>query len=414
MSKSVLLIAFHFPPIAVSSGVQRALKTVRYLREEGWRPVVLTVSPRAYPQVESSQLAEIPHDVPVHRAFALDTRRHLSIRGWYPGLLAWPDPWVSWWPAAVLAGRRLIKRHRPAVIWSTFPITTAKLVALHLARWSGIPWVADFRDPMTMDGYPADPVRFKLARLIEKRTVDLAQKVVFTAERTRAMYEERYPGLAGKSVLIRNGYDESNFPVVLRSAGRGRGRQGPVRLLHSGALQPVGRNPETFFAALSRLKQAGEIDASSLRVVFRACGFEQQYGDLARRLDVDDIVAFEDRLPYEQAIQEMVEVDGLLVFQGTAYNYVVPAKIYEYFFARRPIFAVVDKAGETCRLLDEVGFDSVADIAKPDEIAEQLSIFLRRLRDETYVLPADSAIEGFSRRRQTQKLSALLAEMAAG
>ena len=48
MNKSILCIAFHFPPVATSSGMQRALKFVRYLREDGWRPVVLTVHPRAY------------------------------------------------------------------------------------------------------------------------------------------------------------------------------------------------------------------------------------------------------------------------------------------------------------------------------------------------------------------------------
>lgn len=79
--------------------MQRALKVVRYLREDGWRPVVLTADPRAYASTHSNQLSEIPDDVPVHRAFAIDTSRHLSFRGKYPGCLAWPDPWVSWWPA---------------------------------------------------------------------------------------------------------------------------------------------------------------------------------------------------------------------------------------------------------------------------------------------------------------------------
>ncbi len=44
----VLMIAFHFPPCAESSGVHRTLKFTRYLPDNGWQPIVLTVHPRVY------------------------------------------------------------------------------------------------------------------------------------------------------------------------------------------------------------------------------------------------------------------------------------------------------------------------------------------------------------------------------
>ena len=389
--------------------MQRALKVVRYLREDGWQPIVLTVDARAYSKTNTSQLAEIPPDVPVCRAFGLDATRHFAIRGRYLGFLAWPDPWVSWWPAAVWAGRRLIRRHQPCAIWSTFPITTTNLVAMHLARWSRLPWIADLRDPMTLDGYPADPMRFRYARWIERKTVDLASHVVFTAEYTRRIYAERYPGLDERSVLIPNGYDESNFPD---HTGRNRIPNERLTLLHSGALQPKGRNPRTFFEALKKLKKAARISSSSLRIVFRACGFEQQYREMAELLSVADLVAFEGHLPYDQAISEMVDADGLLIFQGSIYNHAVPAKVYEYFFARRPILGILDKTGETQRVLQNVGIKSTASIDNAEEIADHLGDFIDNLAGDSYFLPARSLIESFSRQKQTQKLSAVLRQVA--
>lgn len=408
MNKTILIIAFHFPPNATSSGMQRALKVVRYLREDGWRPIVLTVDARAYSETNTSQLEEIPEDVLVHRAFGLNTARHLAIRGRYPGFLAWPDPWASWWPAAVWAGRRLIRRHQPCAIWSTFPITTTNLVAMHLAKWSRLPWISDLRDPITLDGYPVDPMRFRCARWIENKTVDLATHIVFTAEYTRRIYAERYPGLDEKSVVIPNGYDEHNFP---NRTGQERVSKERLTLVHSGALQPKGRNPRTFFEALNKLKEEARISSSSLRIVFRACGFERQYREMAEHSDVADLVEFEGYLPYDQAINEMVDADGLLVFQGSIYNHAVPAKVYEYFFARRPIFGVLDKSGETQRVLQDAGIDSTASIDDAEEIANLLRTFIERLRDNSYFLPARSVIESFSRRRQTQKLSALLRQV---
>ncbi|HXR10436.1 MAG TPA: hypothetical protein VN792_06645, partial [Candidatus Acidoferrales bacterium] len=86
--KRVLIVAYHFPPIAGSSGVLRALKLCRYLPENGWQPTVLAPNPRAYERTDSSQLSDIPPGVHVLRTSAFDTQRHLSIGGRYFGWMA--------------------------------------------------------------------------------------------------------------------------------------------------------------------------------------------------------------------------------------------------------------------------------------------------------------------------------------
>jgi len=154
MVKRVLMIAYHFPPLHGSSGMQRTLRFARYLPDHGWEPIILAPSPRAYEQIDSGQLADIPQQVRIHRAFALDTARHLKVMGRYPRVLALPDRWVSWWLGAVPAGWYLIKKYKPDVIWSTYPIATAHLIGLTLQRLTGIPWMADFRDPMVQPDYP--------------------------------------------------------------------------------------------------------------------------------------------------------------------------------------------------------------------------------------------------------------------
>ena len=408
MNRTILIVAFHFPPVATSSGMQRALKAVRYLREDGWLPVVLTVDPRAYDKTNPSQLHEIPDDVVVHRAFGVDARRLCSIRNRYPGFLAWPDAWLSWWPAAVHAGKRLIRRHEPRAIWSTFPISTTKLVALRLSRWSGLPWVADFRDPMTLDGYPPDPMRFRLARRIEQRTVGQASRAVFTADYTRRIYAERYPELADRFLVIPNGYDEANFPELITSERR---RGGPITLLHSGALQPKARNPRSFFEALGKIVAKKAVGSSELRVVFRACGFEDLYKKSAADAGVSDLVHFEDHLPYDAAIREMVAADALLVFQGTAYNHAVPAKLYEYFFAKKPILGVLDKNGETQSVLTQAGVRYTASIDDADEIAGCLEKLVGTLDRDSPFLPEPDSVHEYSRRNQVRKLSVLLHEV---
>ena len=151
------MVAYHFPPLRGSSGIQRTLRFCRYLPDFGWTPLVLTASERAYEDIDDNSRVEIPQGLVVRRAFALNTARQLSFGGRYPTLLAVPDRWVSWLAGGVLAGLAMIRRARPSVIFSTYPIATAHLIGLALHRLTGLPWVADFRDPMAQEGYPADP-----------------------------------------------------------------------------------------------------------------------------------------------------------------------------------------------------------------------------------------------------------------
>src|SRR5690349_18539453 len=69
-----LLIAFHFPPQAASSGIQRTLSFAKCLPRHGWTPIVLSAAPIAYDRKNSSQLQDIPADIIVRRAFALDSK----------------------------------------------------------------------------------------------------------------------------------------------------------------------------------------------------------------------------------------------------------------------------------------------------------------------------------------------------
>ena len=160
--KRILMIAYHYPPVQISSGIQRTLKFSTYLGPLGWQSSVLSVATRAYSHTSDNQVCEIPADVRVQRAFALDTSRHLAVKGRYPLLLALPDNWSTWWLGGVTSGLAMIRRARPDVIWSTYPIATAHLSGLTLHRLTGIPWVADCRDSMTEENYPTPTLRRKV------------------------------------------------------------------------------------------------------------------------------------------------------------------------------------------------------------------------------------------------------------
>ncbi len=415
VNRRLLMVAYHFPPVKVSSGIQRTLKFCTYLRDHGWDPLVLTVSPGAYEVTSPDQLKEIPDSVIVERAFGLDTSRHLSFRGKYLNYMAQPDRWLSWWPAGVWTGMRMIKKYQPDAIFSTFPIATAHLIGLSLSKRSRLPWVADFRDAMIEEGYPQDPLTWKVHRRLEIATVAQCARAVFTAQPTREMYAERYPEIpTSKWACIENGYDEDNF--LDAEAGLELvplGKPGQLTLVHSGILYPKERDPRAFFAALSQLKITGMINADQLQIVLRATGSDDLYRSQLVALNLQDIVRLEPPIAYRDALREMLRADGLLLFQGSVCDHQVPAKIYEYYRAARPILALVGLGGISAAMLREAGIEDLANMADARQIAEVISAFLGKLRNGKAGGVARDFATRNSRRSRTRELARLLDDLLA-
>lgn len=401
----ILMVAFHFPPFAVGSGIQRTLRFVQYLPAHRWEPLVLTAAASAYERVSEDLLREIPADLVVRRAWALDAAKHLAVRGRYPALLARPDRWVTWAVAAIPAGLDLVKRYRPAAIWSTYPIATAHIVGGWLARLTGLPWIADFRDPMAQEGYPADPATWRAFKRIEESAIAKAAASVFATRGAAASYSRRYAAAVDRITVIENGFDEQSFAGL--SGDESKLVPGRCTLLHSGIVYPSERDPTRLFQALGALKRSGR--SGDLLVRFRASAHDDLLRELTRRHRVADLIDVAPPLPYREALEEMRRADGLLVLQGANCNEQIPAKVYEYLRAQRPMLALTDPGGDTADLLRRCGVRYIAPLDDADAIE---AIVPRFLVDLAGALPAKTAVAECSRESRTRELAALLDRIA--
>ena len=418
-TKRVLIVAYHFPPIAGSSGVLRALKLCRYLPENGWQPTVLAPNPRAYERTDSSQLSDIPPGVDVLRTSAFDTQRHLSIRGRYFGWMALPDRWASWVLSAVPAGLRAIRREKIDAIFSTFPVPSAVMIGSLLHRLTGKPWIVDLRDSMTEDDYPRDPAIRRHLRKLEARVVRDASRILFTAASAIRIYRQRYPSLtADKCVLVPNGYDEDDFQNIPEAPATNRSADRPLRLLHLGLLYPAERDPRPFFRAIARLKSEGRVSANSLTIDLRASGYEPLYATMLREIGVDDIVHLLPPLPYREALRDAAQADALLLFQAANCDHQIPAKTFEYLRLRRPILALTSETGDTAAVLHSTGGATILDLASEEAIYGGLPGFLDTIARGDHPMPDDGTVQKYSRRSQAaavaQCLSQVLNEKARG
>jgi Glycosyl transferase 4-like domain len=417
-SSNLLMIAFHYPPYGWSSGLRRTHSFSRFLPGLGWQPTVLTAHPRVYDtvQVDSANQAIEGEEAVVIRAFSLDALRHFGFRGKYPAFLALPDRWISWLPSAVMKGLSIISKQEIKVIWSTYPIATAQLIGLCLWRLSGLPWVADFRDPMIDSVHPAGRVKRKIFRWIERKTLTHASGVCFTTPSALEHYRNHYPYLDSSHwTCIQNGYDERDFDSITLPSKKphaiGQVPPPPLTLLHSGTLYPLERDPSCFFSALAKLKSNGEISKNNLRVVLRATGHDEFVKSALELHQIEDIVSLKQGIEYSQALREMSDVGGLLLFQASNCNHQIPAKLYEYMRAGRPLLALTDPSGDTANLVERENAGIVADLHHEEATLQGLRDLILVIKSGDFRPVSPERLHRYSREKQAAQLAEFLTEI---
>jgi hypothetical protein len=174
--KRVLIITYYWPPTG-GSGVQRWVKFARYLPSEGWQPVIYTPENPEQLAVDHSLEAEISEDLEVIKTRITEPyelyKKFLRRSGhsketvegnpvnaqnkslaqkaamWVRGNLFRPDPRCLWIKPSVRFLKKYLEEHPVDLIVSTGPPQSMHLIGRRLSLETGIPWIADFRDPWT-------------------------------------------------------------------------------------------------------------------------------------------------------------------------------------------------------------------------------------------------------------------------
>lgn len=347
MMPKILMVAAEFPP-CLSAGVQRSYHFAENLLRNGWLPLVLSANPRVYKQLDQGVQFSPEIVENMRTAFAADASVHFAIKGKYFGFMENPDKIASWYHHGWRVGMDMIKSHEPDVIWSTFPVSTAHRIAMKLKKKTGIPWVADFRDPLHSHCDENYKRITNLAKKIDAATVAQANLLVFATQHMCDLYRKAYPDIdQSKFCVIENGYDERVFSTLQRSDKVSE----HFTLLYSGGLYQVGRDPLPLFRALAELVAEGVIIDSSFRLKFRGAGDGALYQPIIAGLKLQGVVEFLPSISYRNSIQEMKDADALLVLQGSVFDNQIPGKVYEYIATGNPIVGLVGKGGASAALL---------------------------------------------------------------
>lgn len=375
--KKVLVITYYWPPTG-GSGVQRWVKFAKYLPAEGWEPVIYTPENPEQLVVDESLAAEVPSGIGVVKTHISEpygiyhklvgkksdakgaglnpiNSQKKSLRQklmlWVRSNLFVPDPRRGWVKPSVKFLRDWLAGHTVDMIVTTGPPQSMHLIGLELHRATGIPWVADFRDPWTkmffFKDLPMLPfVRRKHFRL-EKAVLDGASAVVSVSPLVR----DDFASMTDTPVhLITNGFDAEDFagPAPERSDGE-------FRIVHTGLFASDG-NPLLLWDELARLCREDAAFAKRLRI--RLAGkVDREIVDAIRARGLSDNLVLLGYLPHSESVAELRSADLVLLplRQSPEYRKVLPGKIFECIASGRPVLGIGDEDGAAAALLRETG-----------------------------------------------------------
>ena len=334
-SKKILLITYHFPPSA-ASGAFRLLGFARHLPAHGWQPLVVAPPTLPWEPIDTRLLEDVPAEAIVEPApYPIGAPRVVKV-------LAQNAVWL---PRAWFACKRMIAAHRPDVILTSGPPHCVHALGHYLQRRTGLPWVADFRDPWISDGANRRlgwGERWVLGW--ERRVFAGADLILANAPNACRLYQDTYPEQRHKIVALTNGFDPRP------SSPASPAESGPITLLHAGEIY-AGRNPAPLFEALAslngdalkfRLHLLGRCESNAIPALLRERGWTEQ-------------VILDGQRTYEETLDAMSRADINVLFDSPGRKIGVPAKLYEYLGAGRPILALADDDGDTANILRASG-----------------------------------------------------------
>jgi glycosyltransferase involved in cell wall biosynthesis len=431
--KKVLIITYYWPPSG-GVGVQRWLKFAKYLPEWGWEPIILTPANPAFDLKDYSLEKKVRPEtevlkIPIWEPYSLvekisgkkgqqNLNRGMALEGekkgvlsrvlpWMRGNLFIPDPRVFWVkPATDFAMRILESNHVEAII-TTGPPHSVHLIGRRLKKKSGLPWIADFRDPWSKWEVLH---RMQLSKPAMKIHQSLERKVLQKADRVLAAT----PGLqqdldelgARHSETVLNGVDAADLPANYPD----NSRPDKFRIVYVGLMNEK-RNPPALWETLDELCSENKELSLALEISLTGSISASVQHSLANFESLRDKYVIRENVSHQEVfhLYESAALLLLLVEKEAASRIVIPAKLYEYLTAQRPILYIGDPTNGAGEIIHEQHAGKSFYHHEKEKIKAYISSCFQEYKEGNISRSID--FQAYLRKNQARKVAEVLREL---
>ncbi|OGO29111.1 MAG: hypothetical protein A2Z16_08280 [Chloroflexi bacterium RBG_16_54_18] len=314
-----------------------------------------------------------------------------------------------YWALAIVSGcLRLIRDEQIELIFSTsFPYSD-HLAGYMLKKLSGLPWVADFRDPWTQNpGARNTGWRYRVDGWLEKQVLKSADRVIGVSPGYTQGLRELATGRPAEGFFtIENGYDAADMQPVSDTL-KSKPLPGCSRIGHFGKVYDG-----TALPFLKGIEAIGEAASSlSIRFVGGLAPAEQAF---LREHSQAAQIWVEPRRAHERVVEAMQMADVLLLFvlPELKRSGHIPGKMFEYLASGTPVL-LIGQQGDASDLLEESGAGLFVPAGDPVAIAEALRMVAEdpAAFQKKYFHPRPEVVRRFERRALTGRLVEVFEEL---
>lgn len=438
--KNVLFVAYFFPPLGWS-GAQRPLKFVKYLKDFGWNPIVVTVGKTHFSIRDETLLNEIPEDVRIIRIDDVSMKKVtdrmktelLNLTGdelqlidqqlrvsYLEGLeekfeeirnmILFPDGFTMWTDHVLQVIEKKIDLSEIDLVFTTVnPYSTAR-IGYELKRKFQIPWVLDIRDEWTNNPYIEiqDQLRYDCERILEETYVTAADALTIVTPVSRQNYIDHFPLHADKIHTITNGYDESDFTNLIFKQKKNE----RFTIVHNGTFY-LARRPDPLLRAVEELIDERKIMRDE--IVLRFIGKnEEMFVKEISTCAAAELIEWVGYIDHRSSLQLVVNSDLLLLVTGSneQSSSVYTGKIFEYMRSTRPILALTPENSIAHGLLKNADENTICMFNDVKSIKDcVLKHYHLWSESKRPVRNEQAVIKHFERRKLTEDLSRIFNSM---
>ena len=356
--KRVLIISYYWPP-AGGISVIRPLKLAKYLKIQGWIPIICTAKNPHYPFEDSTSINIIEEGtevlkVPIFEPYGIykvltsqnksaladviqNAPKHSllhQISVWIRGNFFIPDARCFWIGPVIKKISAYILENQVDAIITTGPPHSVNRIGALLKKKFNLPWIADFQDPWTQVDYYK---HFKITSWAHARHRKMENEVFANADLITIVSDSWKVDLqqigAKKVEVIPLGFDPDDFKSssILDQF---------FSMTHVGMLGED-RNPETLLYVIKAICEENSDFANYFRLNLVG-KVNSKLSDLVASLNLKSNVFFIGQVSRELALQYMQNSQLLLLLLNKAENVSgrIPGKIFEYMGAKRPVISL--------------------------------------------------------------------------
>jgi hypothetical protein len=375
----LLLVSYYFPPSRVSGSI-RSLKFAKYLQRNNWDITVVTSNlsyQQDYDESLDKELSELKIEVVrveekkslgfIYKFDAFRRPRKIvnRILNYISNFFFVPDNKIYWAKKVKLKVEELLKQKSYDVILVSCPPFSVFSELTKIKSSLRVPIVVDYRDLWFGSYYLNNPTplhRIKHKKL-EYKALKTAEKVVVSNRKIKEKLIQYFPFLTFESVtIIEHGFDADDF-TNKKSHPRTKDK---LVLLHYGDFNSYS-SAKYFLKAFHLLKKERPEIVSNIELHFIGeIGKENKR--LIRILDLHEFIFNHGVVSYQESILKILSADvtWLQIDKLKNNDAIVPAKLFYYFAAQKPVIGFVND-GAAKMLLDsyEASF-----ISSPDDIKQ--------------------------------------------